>query len=35
MKKKLIALVLIAMLLLAGCGTKDLPDTTTAPTDQP
>lgn len=33
MKKKLIALVLIAMLLLAGCGTNDLPDTTTAPTE--
>ena len=33
MKKKLIALVLIAMLLLGGCGTNDLPDTTTAPTE--
>lgn len=31
--KKLIALVLIAMLLLGGCGTNDLPDTTTAPTE--
>ena len=31
--KKLIALVLIAMLLLAGCGSNDLPDTTTAPTE--
>lgn len=33
MMKKLIALVLIAMLLLGGCGTNDLPDTTTAPTE--
>lgn len=31
--KKMIALVLIAMLLLAGCGTNNLPDTTTAPTE--
>lgn len=29
--KKLIALVLIAMLLLTGCGTSGLPETTTAP----
>ena len=33
MKKKLIALVLIAMLLLSGCGTDELPDTTTTPTE--
>ena len=33
MKKKWIALVLIAVLLLVGCGTNDLPDTTTTPTD--
>lgn len=31
MMKKLIALVLIAMLLLTGCGTSGLPETTTAP----
>ena len=29
--KRMIALVLIAMLLLGGCGTNDLPETTTAP----
>ena len=29
--KKLIALVLIAMLLLTGCSTSGLPETTTAP----
>ena len=33
MIKKLIALVLITMLLLAGCGTNDLPEATTAPTE--
>ena len=33
MMKKLIALVVIAMLLFAGCGTNDLPDTTTAQTE--
>ena len=31
--KKMIALVLIAMLLLTGCGTNDLPEATTAPTE--
>lgn len=31
--KKMIALVLVATLLLAGCGTNDLPDTTTAQTE--
>ena len=31
--KKMIALVLIAMLLLSGCGTNDLPDTITAQTE--
>lgn len=31
--KKLIALVLIAMLLLTGCGTNDLPVATTEPTE--
>ena len=33
MMKKMIALVLIAMLLLTGCGTNDLPEATTAPTE--
>lgn len=33
MMRKMIALVLIAMLLLTGCGTNDLPESTTAPTE--
>lgn len=33
MMKKMIALVLIAMLLLAGCGTNDPPEATTEPTE--
>ena len=33
MRKRLIALVLIAMLLVTGCSSNDLPQTTTAPTE--